>query len=111
MTAQENGSMNHNYTLRFLPLFQEDLNALVDHIALQLRNPEAADRLVNDVEKAILDRLSQAEAFAPYPVAAAHPLPYYCIQVRNYLIFYVVIGDVMEVRRIIYSRRDMTEQL
>ena len=30
---------------------------------------------------------------------------------RNYTIFYVVIGDTMEVRRIIYSRRDMSRKL
>ena len=32
---------------------------------------------------------------------------YYRIYVRNYVIFYVVKGDVMEVRRILYSRRDL----
>ena len=33
--------------------------------------------------------------------------PYYRIQVKNYTIFYVVIGNTMEVRRIIYSRRNL----
>jgi hypothetical protein len=35
--------------------------------------------------------------------------PYYRIQVKNYTVFNVVIDDVMEVRRIIYSRRDLTK--
>ena len=95
------------YELRFLPLFQEDLNAIVDYISFQLQNPDAAERLIDDVEKAIMDRLPAAEAFAPYSCAIQHPYPYYYIQVRNYLVFYVVIGNVMEVRRIVYSHRDM----
>ena len=32
---------------------------------------------------------------------------YYRINVHNYCIFYVVIEDVMEVRRIIYKKRDI----
>ena len=95
------------YELRFLPLFQEDLNAIVDYITGQLQNPDAAERLIDDVEKVIMDRLPASEAFAPYSCAIQHPYPYYYIQVRNYLVFYVVIGNVMEVRRIIYSHRDM----
>ncbi len=102
----ERGSMGE-YELRFLPLFQEDLNAIVDYITGQLQNPNAAGRLIDDVEKAIMDRLPAAEAFAPYSCTIQHPYPYYYIRVRNYLVFYVVIGNVMEVRRIVYSRRDM----
>lgn len=103
--------MDKAYTLRFLPLFERDLNGIVDYIAVRLKNPAAADRLIDDVEKAINDRLPFAEAFEPYRALLPHPLPYYYIRVRNFLIFYVVVGDVTEVRRIVYSRRDMTEQL
>ena len=44
------------YELRFLPLFQEDLNAIVDYITGQLQNPNAAGRLIDDVEKGILKK-------------------------------------------------------
>lgn len=33
------------------------------------------------------------------------------ISVKNFTIFYVVIGDTMEVRRILYSRRDLTKHI
>ena len=32
---------------------------------------------------------------------------YYRIYVGNYTVFYVVIDDVMEVRRLIYGKRDL----
>ncbi|MCM1488697.1 MAG: type II toxin-antitoxin system RelE/ParE family toxin, partial [Firmicutes bacterium] len=35
----------------------------------------------------------------------------YRIYVGNYTVFYVVIGDVMEVRRFIYSRRNFDRLL
>ena len=92
-----------HYKLRFLPLFEEDLNEIVDYITHRLKNPIAADALVSDVQTAIRNRLSCAEAFEQYP--------YYRITVRNYTIFYAVMDDVMEVRRIIYSRRDIKRQI
>ena len=36
------------YKLRFLPLFEDDLNEIVDYITLRLKNPSAADQLVDD---------------------------------------------------------------
>ena len=36
---------------------------------------------------------------------------YYRIYVGNYTVFYVVIDDVMEVRRLIYSARDFDRLL
>lgn len=94
------------YELSILPLFEEDLSKIVDYITYRLQNPAAAERLVDDVEAAIQERLSCAESFEPYHSAQARQYPYYRIQVRNFTIFYVVIGNVMEVRRILYSRRN-----
>lgn len=96
-----------HYELRILPLFEDDLSEIVDYIAITLQNPIAADALVDAVENAIMERLPCAEAFEPYRSTKERRYPYYRILVKNYSIFYVVIGDVMEVRRIIYSRRDL----
>ena len=103
--------MAEKYRLKFLPLFETDLNEITDYIAFQLQNPAAAERLVDDVEKAICDRLPNAGSFEPYRTTGQHPHPYYYIRVRNFLIFYVLIGDVMEVRRIVYARRDLSREI
>jgi plasmid stabilization system protein ParE len=95
------------YKLSILPLFEDDLNEIVDYITLRLHNKIAAENLVDEVEKAIHERLACAEAFEPYPSTKNRLHPYYRIQVKNFTIFYVVIGDTMEVRRILYSRRDL----
>lgn len=100
-----------HYKLRILPLFEEDLNEIVDYISIRLQNPIAAENLVDAVETAISERLSCAESFEPYSSVRERKYPYYRIQVKNYTVFYVVIGDVMEVRRIVYSRRALNNQI
>jgi toxin ParE1/3/4 len=99
------------YKLRILPLFEEDLNKIVDYIAYTLKNVTAANNLVDEVEKAIYNCLSVPESFEPYRSAKEREHPYYRIKVKNFTIFYVVIEDVMEVRRIVYSRRDLAKFL
>lgn len=100
-----------HYKLRFLPLFEDDLNDIVDYIVLRLKNPVAAAQFVDDVQAAIQERLTCAEAFEQYNSAMERQYPYYRIYVGNFTIFYVVIEDVMEVRRIVYSKRNLREQL
>jgi len=99
------------YRLSYLPLFDEDLEKVWHYIADKLQNPEAADNLVADVEAAILKRLDAHESFKPYRSAKERKHPYYRINVRNFSVFYVVIGNVMEVRRFLYQRRNLVELL
>lgn len=103
--------MDRRYALRFLPLFSEDLNEAVDYIAVVLQNPDAAMKLIDDVEAAIHRRLQSPEAFEPFHSRRQREHPYYRIGVGNYIVFYVVIGDVMEVRRLLYSGRDWHKML
>ena len=100
-----------HYELRILPLFEEDLNEIVDYITYRLRNPIAAENLVDAVEAAIYERLPNAESFEPFHSQRERRYPYYRIHVRNFIIFYVVIDNVMEVRRILYGKRDWKAKL
>ena len=99
------------YELRYVPLFEKDLNEIIDYIAVDLENPEAAERLLNDIGSAILRRLENPVAFEPFYSAKDRRWPYYRISVRNFHVFYVVIGDVMEVRRVMYSGRNWKKKL
>lgn len=96
---------NEKYKLRYLPLFEQDLIQTISYITNVLKNTDAAEKLVNDIEDAIQERLEYPLAFEPFP-SKKRDYPYYRIYVRNYVIYYVVIGDVMEVRRFLYGARD-----
>ena len=102
---------NKQYKLRFLPLFEDDLNEIVDYIAVRLHNPTAADNIVDEVQTAIRERAACAEAFEPYPSSRDRLHPYYRIYVKSYIISYVVMDDIMEVRRIIYSKNDIARKI
>ena len=97
------------FKLTFLPLFEEDLLEVTAYITNTLQNPSAAHRLVDDIELAIVKRLEMPLSFAPYQSSKIKNHPYYRINVRNFSIFYVVIDNTMEVRRILYSKRNIDE--
>ncbi|MDW7661374.1 MAG: type II toxin-antitoxin system RelE/ParE family toxin [Bacillota bacterium] len=98
------------YCLRVLPLFEDDLNQIVDYIAIKLNNSSAAQILADSVEDAIIKRLAYPEAFEQYKSLKERKYPYYRIYVCNYVVYYVVIDDVMEVRRIIYNKKNVTPE-
>ncbi|AEF84986.1 putative addiction module toxin, RelE/StbE family [Treponema primitia ZAS-2] len=99
--------MDKKCRLRYLPLFEQDLAAARDYIAIKLQNPVAAERLVEETEKAIKERLFAPLSFKAYNSIKDRKHKYYRIYVKNYAVFYVVIDDVMEIRRFIYSKRDI----
>ena len=98
------------YTLTYLPIFDADLAEVWDYIAFKLKNPAAANKLASDTEKAILKRLKAPESFQKYHSKKEREHPYYHIRVRNFTVLYVVIENVMEVRRFLYNKRN-TEEL
>lgn len=58
------------YKLSVLPLFEEDLNEIVDYITNKLQNPDAALRLVDDIhsiQKAPEGRLSASGTMLSMP--------------------------------------------
>lgn len=59
--------LSKKYRLRYLPLFYEDLEDKVIYIAEKLKNPKAANDLLDKVETAILERLSVAESIDDDP--------------------------------------------
>ena len=96
------------YRLSYLPLFYDDLDEKVTYIAEKLKNPKAANDLLDKVESAIMERLPMAESFEPYHSVRERRYSYYRIYVDNYIVYYVVIDDdphdlVMEVRRFLYN--------
>ena len=94
------------YTLRYLPLAKQDLSEIVNYIQNNLENPIAAENTLSKIEAAILERLESPESFAVWQSKKQRPYPYRKINVGNYTVWYVVIDHIMEVRRILYSRRD-----
>lgn len=102
---------NDKYIVRYLPLFYKDLEEKIVYIAETLQNSKAAQELLDAVEKAILERVTNAESFEPYCSVKERRYKYYRIYVKNYIVYYVVIDDegpdkIMEVRRFLYNKQN-----
>lgn len=100
--------MAYKYMLRYLPLFYDDLEERVAYLSDVLLNQDAANDLIDAVEKSILERLPNAESFEKYYSIKERKYPYYRIYVKEYTIYYVVIPaedgkKIMEVRRILHN--------
>ena len=103
--------LGEEYTLEYLPLFDEELAAAVRYIAQELHNPDAANALIDKVEQAITERLFAPESFEPIPSTKEREHPYYRIAVGNYLVLYCVIGKTVEIRRFVYAPSDWRSRL
>lgn len=107
---------NDSYTLRYLPLFYDELDNAISHIAYKLMNPDSALNLLDEVESAILNRLQNCpESFEPVPSKKDRLHPYYRIYVKRYVIYYVVFEEhgqkIMEVRRFLHAREDRMQKI
>lgn len=103
--------MPGQYKLRYLPLFWDDLEQAVFYIRDVLKNPSASERLLDRTEQAILEHAKAPTVAQVYKTTRSRPQPYYWFVVGDYMVFYVVIDDVMEVRRFIYGARDLNKML
>ncbi|OBY78605.1 plasmid stabilization protein [Paenibacillus sp. KS1] len=98
--------MEPRYKLRYLRRAQLDLIEIVQYISEELVAPEAASKLVDKIDKAILT----LEQF-PFAGHVYYSNPklndeHRMLIVDQYLIFYVILNDIVEIRRVIYGKRD-----
>lgn len=102
----------HKYKLVFLPIAEEDLSEIVIYISHQLQNPNGAMNVMNRIRDAIFSRRNAPESFQKFESAKKRSEIYYRINIgKSYSVFYVVKGNIMEVRRILYSARDLDSLL
>lgn len=97
--------MKNSFTLKYSLTFYEDFEKIISYIRDELENYIAANNLIDSVEKEIFNRLQNPLGYEKYITKAGNV--YYRIYVKNYMIFYTITNNIMEVRRITYSKRDL----
>lgn len=91
------------YKLLIFPLAKQDLQDIVDY--LNKLSPDVALKLYDEIVESI-GSLSQMPERCPLmksPVLRAKG--YRALIVHNHMVFYVVNGNQVEIRRILYGRR------
>ena len=97
------------YNVIIYPAAERDLNDIICY--LNTLSPETAVRYYDFlVEK--IESLSQMPMRFPTPkniVLAAKG--YRCLIVKNYIVFYVISGTMIQIRRILFNRRNYEDLL
>lgn len=92
------------YKIKIFPTARQDLEEVIGY--LNTLSPDTAlkyyDLLVEEITS-----LSKMPERCPKPKDLALAAKgYRYLIVKNYLVFYVVVGDTVQIRRILYARRD-----
>ena len=95
------------YKIKYLPIAQRDLQDITVYILDNLKSPKDAMDFIDTLDKSIL-RLKQY----PYSCKLYHPqesleAEYRFLPVKNYLVFFVVIENIVEIHRIIYAKMNL----
>ena len=97
------------YKVKIYPAAKQDLLDIVDY--LNTLSPDAALRYYDLLTEEIAG-LSYMPERCPRPKDLALAAKgYRCLLVKNYLVFYVVDRDTVQIRRVLYGRRDYSSLL
>ena len=93
----------------YLPLAESDLLEALEYITHKLESPKAARDLLNEFDKTV-----QQIALFPYACELYHtdrPMKDEIrkVPVKNYVLYYAVFQDRVEIRRFLHSRRDRSK--
>ena len=95
--------------IKYLPSFQQELNAITDYIIFTLEAPQAALNLLDELEKSINNLKEYPLAHRLYRPVKPIQAEYRVLTVKNYLVFYIVLEDTIEIHRIIYKKRNLSQ--
>lgn len=99
----------NKYDIRYLSSFEEELNEIIYYIAYKLKNAQAAEQLLENISNAIINRSINPESFEVYKSEKNRKYIWYRIYVKNFIIFYTVRNNIMEVAHILYRKRNLND--
>ena len=92
------------YKIKIFPTAKQDLEEVIGY--LNTLSPDAASKYY-DLLVVEIASLSKMPERCPKPKDLALAVKgYRYLIVKNYLVFYAIIGDTVQIRRILYARRD-----
>jgi plasmid stabilization system protein ParE len=95
------------YRLEYLPSALSDLDSIVRYISNELEAPRTAAKLRLEFDKKILALVKNPFCHHIYYPQGNLKFEYRKLSVKSYSVFYVVKGDLVEIHRVIYSRRNI----
>jgi addiction module RelE/StbE family toxin len=99
------------YKIRYLPLALDDLKDIVRYISYKLESPQAAERLLAKIDREVKKIADNPFRCHLFNSTEKLKFEYRILNIDNYSLFYVVENEAVEIRRVIYSHRDIVNEL
>lgn len=96
----------YEYEVEYLPSFDRELEETLYYIIYKLNNKNAAEKLIQNIQKAIIDRSTNPEGFEIYKEEKKRNHKWYRIYVGNYTIIYTMKDTFMQIARLLYNKRN-----
>lgn len=90
----------------YLPLAEKDLMEALEYIACTLDSPSAANKLLREFEETVKRIAAFPYAHELYRTDRPMKDEIRKVPVKNYVLYYAVFEDCVELRRFIHGRRD-----
>ena len=99
------------YKIHYLPLALDDLKGIVSYITDKLESPRAAKNLLLKIDREVKKTADNPFRCHVYTSPEKLKTEYRVLHVNNYSLFYIVERDKIEIHRVIYSYRDISQIL
>ncbi len=97
----------NNYRIEYTEVFKIEIETVFRYITYELKNVIAAENLLQLADKLITERSKNPESYKSFKIKESSDYTWYRININNYSAFYTVKGNVMTMRRFIYSKRNI----
>lgn len=97
--------MEKKYKIRFMPEAQKDMLDIFEYISVMLANTQAAHGLLSRIDETISILVDFPCSYEKVKDATLNKKGYRVIPIDNYLIFYIVSGDTVKIRRVLCNKR------
>lgn len=92
------------YRIRYLLVANRDLVKIIDYIKAD--NPVAASELLKKIDESVSRLASMPHSGKIPDDTRLESMGYRILVVSNYLVFYVVTGNTVEIRRVLHGKRN-----
>jgi plasmid stabilization system protein ParE len=96
------------YKINYLPIASADIAQTIDYIAITLSNITAANAFLDELDRVAAMIVNNPYTFRIYDRLDSETEEVRIAPVKNYYLFYTVKDDVIEVKRLVYKKRDMS---
>lgn len=93
----------------YLPLAAADIGEAVDYIAEVLESPSAAESLLEELDKTVCQIAEFPYACELYRTDRPMKDEIRKVIVKNFVLYYAVFQDKVEIRRFLHGRRDRSK--